>query len=72
MPVTGDSPAVPATADSLRPGVAQWCRALRHPDEISIDGPLTGYCPGGASDTPDPAARETEIGWLIFRAGSAG
>lgn len=42
------------------------------PDEISIDGPLTGYCPGGASDTPDPAARETEIGWLIFRAGSAG
>ena len=37
------------------------------PGEISIDGPLTGYCPGGASDTPDPAARETEIGWLIFR-----
>ena len=70
--MTGDSPAVPATADSLGPGVAGGAGRYATPDEIGIDGPLTGYCPGGASDTPDPAARETEIGWLIFRAGSAG
>ena len=40
--------------------------------EISIDGPLRGYYLRGANDRPDPAACETEIGWPIFRAGSAG
>ncbi len=38
---------------------------------ISVDGPMREYYLRGAQDTPDPAEWVTEIGWPVFRAGSA-
>jgi effector-binding domain-containing protein len=44
--------------------------ATRH--EISTDGPLREYYPGGTAETPDEAEWRTEIGWPIFRADAIG
>jgi hypothetical protein len=40
--------------------------------DLAVNGPVREYYLTGPTDTPDPAAWRTEIGWPIFETGAPG
>ena len=57
----------PAEADRAYGTLAAY--VTRH--VIAVDGPIREYYPVGPHETPDSTQWRTEIGWPIFRTGSA-